>query len=402
MGMDRILLLGLGELSAGLDQQALHNNPDSDKTASFLIKLGYEVLKLSDQSGIPEFLVNNELDAVLLDSSFTPDLLEFIEFLRSFESTKNIPIIALIDRPRQLHELKEKKISRLELLQKPVSIGILASRIATSLRVRKLEGSDINPHASVGDINANLKDINRRMSLEREEAKRIQLALLPVKAPESEYFDLAVSYRPLEDIGGDWFYFDIDQAGILNFQIADITGHGIAAAFIGSMTKLALTAAGTTKPAELLSRMNKLMVPVLPEGRFVTMATLEFCPSGKKLSASYAGHPPAILWRADRKVAEEIKCSGFPLGFKEDASYSERNEILASGDVLVVYTDGLSEARNRQNLMFGTAQICAVLEKISPNQSSSDIMEKLFLAFESFRESRLLRDDVTVMILRIK
>lgn len=405
MASDKILLLGfdtsMSESAADSEVTTSSSKSANDKTELLLTKLGYQILKLPNDSNVPDFLAQQIVDGILIDSSFTTSLADLIDFLRGYESTRTVPIVAVIDRPRQLHELKEKRIPRLELLQKPVSIGILASRIATNLRVRKLEGAD-RSRASLGDINASLRDINERMSLEREEAKRIQIALLPPNTPKSELFDLAVSYRPLDDVGGDWYYFNNAKDGVLSLQVADITGHGISAAFIGSMTKLALTASATTKPAALLSSMNKLMSPVLPEGRFVTMASFEYDLSKQSLVASYAGHPPALLWRANQKCVEEIKCSGFPLGFEEDASYSEKNTILSSGDVLIAYTDGLSEALNRSNVMFGTPQISEVLKTVTEEESSQDIMKRLFVAFDKFREERLLKDDVTVLILKIK
>ena len=396
MASDKILLLGFDA-----DSSSTVDKTTNDKTATLLAKLGYKILRVPEGIAVPDFVAQETIDGILIDSSFTTSLAELIEFFRGYESTRTVPIVAIIDRPRMLYDLKEMRIPRLELLQKPVSIGILASRLATNLRVRKLEGAD-RTRASLGDMNASLRDMNERMSREREEAKRIQLALLPAKVPVSDLFDLAVAYRPLEDVGGDWYYFEIGKDGKLCLQVADITGHGISAAFIGSMTKLALTASATTKPGDLLASMNKLMAPVLPEGRFVTMASFEFNPSDKSLVASYAGHPPALLWRADKKMVEEIKCSGFPLGFDEDASYSEKTCSLSAGDILIAYTDGLSEAQNRSNAMFGTPQISEVLQSGSEQESSQDIMNRLFIAFDVFKEERLLKDDVTVLVLKIK
>jgi sigma-B regulation protein RsbU (phosphoserine phosphatase) len=401
MAADTILILGFESETSPNSAILEGAPPKSDKTELLLTKLGYKVVRVADGATLPDFVAQNTIDGILLESSYSDALPDLIEFVRGYESTRSVPIVAVIDKPRQLQELKEKHFNRLELLQKPVSIGILASRIATNLRVRKIEGAD-RTHASLGDMNARLRDINDRLSLEREEAKRIQLALLPEHIPKSEIFDLAVSYRPLEDVGGDWYYFRVDKSGSLSIQVADITGHGISAAFIGSMTKLALTASGTTRPGDLLGSMNRLMAPVLPEGRFVTMASIELNPIEKTLVAGYAGHPPALLWRAAQKKVEELKCSGFPLGFDEEASYVEKTTNVEAGDILITYTDGLSEALNRSNQMFGIANISEVLQACSETETADEIMKRLFHAFDVFREERLLKDDVTVLVLKIK
>lgn len=397
MPSDRIILLGF----------------KTDNTESLLQRLGYQTMRPEPGIPVPEFLAQEIVDGILLDSDYLEregpkdssgkslSLVELTEFFRSYDSTRTVPIVALLSRPRELQDLKEQRFPRMELLLKPVPIGMLASRIATALRVRKLEGAD-RSRASLGDMNANLRDLNQRLSLEREEAKRIQIALLPSKIPVSDTYDLAVSYRPLEDVGGDWYYFETDAQGGIGLQVADITGHGIAAAFIGSMTKLALTATGTTKPADLLAGMNKLMSPVLPEGRFVTMGSFNYDPVQKLFTAACAGHPPALLLRTSEKKIEEMKCPGFALGFEETASYMEKKVSVSSGDVVIMYTDGLSEALNRANAMFGSSKISEVLLQCKPEDSAQQIMKSLFENFDAFREERLLKDDVTVLVLKIK
>src|SRR4029079_8459183 len=127
------------------------------------------------------------------------------------------------------------------------------------------------------------------------EARSIQLALLPTSLPKSSKFEIAASYQPLEEVGGDWYYARTEKSGQVSMVIADVTGHGLSAAFIGTMTKLAMTAADRENPAERLFHMNRLMAPQLPDGRFVTMPSVLYTPETGEVQAGRAGHPPALL-----------------------------------------------------------------------------------------------------------
>jgi sigma-B regulation protein RsbU (phosphoserine phosphatase) len=401
MVADRILVLGFDDAS----RPSLKTSSDTvvvPPIAVLLSKLGYEAVELPKEQKIFDFVSSQILDGILIDSNFCDGTLsEMIDFFRATDSTRTIPIIAAVDRPKELQNIKEKRLPRVELLPKPVSVGILAGRLATNLRVRKLDGSD-KTRASVGDINANLRDVNQRFAHEREEAKKIQEALLPRLIPKSDNFEVAVAYKPLDDVGGDWYNFDLSESGNITLQVADITGHGISAAFICSMTKLALLAADSSTPGSLLSGMNRLMSAVLPEGRLVTMASLEYNPRTRKLLVSYGGHPAVIVVRTNAKTTEELKGQGFPLGFEETFVYPNKEAQLESGDVVIAYTDGLSEALNRSNEMFASARIGQSVLAAGENASAQVIVNRLLADFDEFREGRILKDDVTVVALKIK
>ena len=182
--------------------------------------------------------------------------------------------------------------------------------------------------------------------------------------------------------------------------IADVTGHGLSAAFIGSMTKLAILASAQEEPAKRLAAMNNIMTPCLPPGRFVTMGSVLYDPTSGKVSATRAGHPPCMLVRKGKAAIENIGGEGFAIGFMTDGDYTQQSATLEVGDMLVLVTDGITEAQNRANKMYGFERLAATIRGAAPDAAAAGILKLVLDDLEKFCEGRILKDDVTVMILK--
>jgi sigma-B regulation protein RsbU (phosphoserine phosphatase) len=273
------------------------------------------------------------------------------------------------------------------------------TKIATSLRLRKMAGAD-DRSATLSEANAALRDLNRRFIQEREEARDIQQSLLPRKLPKDPRFELAVSYEPLEEVGGDWYNVSQTEGGRLSLLIADVTGHGLSAALIGSMTKLAISCANTELPHELLGAVNRVLSPQMPEGRFVTVGSFLFDPENGQLQYARGGHPPAMLLARKEKVVHQLKGNGFAVGFMEDGEYSAEKAVLQPGDALLLVTDGLLEAENRARENYGLERLQEVLLATKPEDTAVEILEQVLESFETFRDGRILKDDVTLVLLK--
>jgi sigma-B regulation protein RsbU (phosphoserine phosphatase) len=246
-----------------------------------------------------------------------------------------------------------------------------------------------------------LRDFTEKFKRELDEARAIQQSLLPKTLPHDPRFEIAALYEPLEEVGGDWFYIDQSSSGKLRVQIADVTGHGLSAAFIGSMTKLAMMAAGEEAPAALLTRMNALMAAQIPEGKFVTMFSYALDPVSGALRYARAGHPQGLLFRAETGEVEELHGEGFPVGFFEDSHYEEREAQLSSGDFIVVLTDCIPEAQNMGGETYGFERLRESLIRVGKTaKTPSEVIAKLVDDFENFRAGRILKDDVTLIVLR--
>jgi sigma-B regulation protein RsbU (phosphoserine phosphatase) len=364
-----------------------------------LTKLGYDVVVPKEQLKVTEILEKEIFDLVLIESGKDHLAVQFCEFLRGHDASRAVPIVCVTADPLEKVELRRMHLEKFELVEAPYSIGNLAARVATQLRLAKFAGQD-NRTATLVEMNASLRDLNNRFTKEVDEARQIQESMLPESLPVDSRFALAASYQPLTEVGGDWYFADMSPGGKLRLQIADVTGHGLSAALIGSMTRLAMVAANREAPHELLTEMNRLMAPQLPAGRFVTMTSCSYDPVTGEIHSGRAGPPPVFVLNRATSEVRLLKGRGFPLGFTPDSEYTDEQGKLEVGDVLVLITDGISEGQNRAGEMYGFDRLGAALRGTAPHSSSAAIVEAILDDFEKFCDGRLLKDDVTIVALK--
>jgi phosphoserine phosphatase RsbU/P len=229
---------------------------------------------------------------------------------------------------------------------------------------------------------------------ELEIAQRIQTAILPSAYPQSTHFHVAARYVPMTSVAGDFYDFlvtDPMQAGLL---IADVSGHGIPAALIASMVKLAATSQrdNAADPATLLSGMNTILCGNTQD-QFVTAAYVYLDAESSTLRYSAAAHPPMLLLRAGEVV--ELVENGLMLAAFSFATYTTAVYPLEPGDRLVLYTDGILEAANLQGEEFGSNRLCALL-KDSARLRAEEAADQLISSLQAWSKSQ--NDDLTVLI----
>jgi serine phosphatase RsbU (regulator of sigma subunit) len=370
-----------------------------DQIPVFLKRLGYSVLGVGAEQPIPDLVAETIPDIILIDARMAEQTVSLLDFFRAQENTRDIPIVCLS--PESVEAIEQlEQFERVELLPPKSSVGVLASRIATLLRLRKNSGAN-NPHGSLAEMNLALRDYNARMKKDLEEAREIQRNLMQQKLPRDPRFQLAVSYHPLEDVGGDWYSVELNPDGTeLQLHIADVSGHGLPAAFLASMAKLAMVAASGLEPDKLLEKMSAYLHPQLPSGRFITTGHALYKPDTGEVLWARAGHGPALIRRNATGRVEQLYGEGFPIGFVSGEPYELVRDQLHSGDLLIVYTDGLTEAQNRNMEQFSLERLCQVISDIPDGLSSGKMVEWIIDALAGFLDERMLKDDVTLLLLR--
>jgi phosphoserine phosphatase RsbU/P len=229
---------------------------------------------------------------------------------------------------------------------------------------------------------------------ELDVARSIQLSILPGDFPASADFKVAARYVPMTAVAGDLYDFLVTgdrRAGLL---IADVSGHGVPAALIASMVKMAATAQReqAAHPARLLAGMNAALCGNT-QGQYVTAAFVYLDAEAGELRYAAAGHPEMLLLRDGRVT--EIAENGLLLAATENAIYTEKTVKLERGDRLLLYTDGLVEARNTQGQMFGEDSLFAALKKTA-GTVVSEAADSIIADVQRWAKSQ--DDDLTVMV----
>lgn len=383
MSSDSLLIIG--EIEKRLD--------------SFLQKMGFSVHQTCAQQQITELLGSNTFDLILIDSRLDMDWAELCRFFRTEEVTSRVPIILLAGDSAQMRVLKNQSFHAIEFVDPTSSAGMLAGKIAMQLRLRKFTGAE-SKNASLAEMNTALRDLNKRLAAQMEEGRQIQQSLLPAELPQDERFELSSVYTPFDELGGDWYGVYKEPSGKISVQIADVTGHGLSAALICSMTKLAKSAAGREDPAEMFETMNRLLTPVMPSGRFVTASSYLYDPASGALSFARAGHLPALVLKRGTGEVLQLKAEGFAFGFMDDGTYQSDEVVLEVNDLVMLFTDGISEAQDRKFELYGMERLAQSLIQSKPAESASAVLQRVFDDFDAFRDGRIVKDDITVVILK--
>ncbi len=206
----------------------------------------------------------------------------------------------------------------------------------------------------------------REIQAELEIARRVQLQLLPDQRPDCPSYSFYEYYQAANKIGGDYYDYVPMRDGRLAVILADVSGHGVAAAMV--MTKLAAEArfclATTEEPKDVVAQLNRLLCVDNVDGRFVTMVLMVLDPEQHRLTIVNAGHSHPILRTQDGVVRTlPGDKAGFLLGIVDGAEYDHEVVSLDPGDIVVVYTDGITEAIGVDGELYGTERLTQALEK---------------------------------------
>jgi sigma-B regulation protein RsbU (phosphoserine phosphatase) len=231
-------------------------------------------------------------------------------------------------------------------------------------------------------------------------ARRIQRTFLPHRAPNLTGFDMWGVNVPSEEVGGDYFDFIDITPGQLGLAVADVSGKGIPAALIMAAFRASLRAEIRNHYAirTILSKVNRLLNESLSSSQFVTAVYGVLDVANRRLTYSNAGHNPPLLRRANGSY-RFLDTGGLLLGPFPEATYSEKQVSLESGDLLVMYTDGVTEAYRDELGEFGLERLQQVLEA-GAGSSAREICESIVDVVNAFRFTERVHDDLTVLVVR--
>ena len=235
----------------------------------------------------------------------------------------------------------------------------------------------------------------RRMGEELARAQEVQSALLPDEYWSEPHFDVAGSFVPCLELGGDYLGQFRLADGRAAFVVADVCGKGVQAALLAAALQGTLVTEfdRAQSLAEIVSRANRVICQLAQLGKFISMVCCSLATDGE-LRFVNAGHCPMIVVRSSS--VDEVVTGGIALGLDDSAEYEEHSLKMSPGDAIVLYTDGVLEASDEQRELFGEARLKATLED-AHGETSNAICTRLLGAIESFCGGAPTADDTTIL-----
>jgi len=233
-------------------------------------------------------------------------------------------------------------------------------------------------------------------------AQRIQASLSPSAPIKSEHFEVAGFCLPADQIGGDYFDYFFRNEDQLDMIIADVSGHSIGPALFMVETRSAIRtqANGLGTPAETLTILNNFLFEDLDKADyFITLFYLQYDITKNQLSFANAGHPPPLLLSPFQGECRQLDAEGLILGINKKVIFEEKTTTLSKGDLILLYTDGLTEAENADGEFFGIERVSDLLIQYS-QQAPQKIIDALLEQLKQFRQSESFNDDITLMVFK--
>jgi len=241
---------------------------------------------------------------------------------------------------------------------------------------------------------------NQRRAQELEEARQLQLSMLPQKIPQLPDLDLAVYMKPATEVGGDYYDFHVGEDGALTVVLGDATGHGLkAGTMVTAMKSLFMTLGHESDLTGIFQQSNQALKRMNLRQIYMTLLLVRI--NGPRLSICGAGMPPVLIHRAATQQVEEIDLKGMPLGSVWDFPYELRELALAPGDVILLMSDGFTERFNPSGETLGYEQAKTVLAEVAP-RSPQDIIQRFVQAGEAWAGGCPQNDDVTFVVVKVK
>src|SRR6185436_2697354 len=294
------------------------------------------------------------------------------------------------------------------LLTPEGALGMLV--LSSRLRVRQFNEEDLQllvPLASAAALHLRNLDLaaeaaeRRRLASELELARRIQLALLPSKLPEVAGYELLAGNVPSRGVSGDLYTVDVHpERGLVTVLVCDIAGKGMAASLLGA--SLEALAAGPIElahpPDEICLLVSRRLYARTPPEKYATGFAAQLDPATHTLAWANAGHNSALLVRAGGEV-ERLAACGPPLGALPTAAYSTRETTLQPGDLLLIYTDGITEAVAPDDEEFGIQRLADVAQR-QRALPLPELRREIERALDDFARGVPYADDRTMLFIR--
>lgn len=369
----------------------VEDHPASLRMLEKMLRKNYVVIPASSGLEAIAKAEDENPDLVLLDIEMPGmDGFQTFEVLKNKIIAQAVPVIFLTAREDSESREKGLEAGAVDYITKPYDSQELAIKVKN--------------HLALYEARKEIEARNRVMAREMEMASQLQNSLLPQDFPAHEGVSFSVVYRPVSEAGGD--FYDVIELpdNRIGFAVVDVSGHGVSAAMIGAMFKMAFQsfARVTPSPSQLLAKLNEELYSILPDSDFLTVFYGIIDTQSLELTFTNAGHPEPFLYRGNSGVIEQLTLGGPLLGAFSSMDYEEAVTKMHLGDKILIFTDGVTEASKtgKTDDFFGEERLNrAFLEGC--NSQDSELLSHIMNTLEQFRGVPTFDDDITILLTSI-
>ncbi len=322
------------------------------------------------------------------------------------ESVRSLDLRSIACVPLRLFQMTENMDATTVLKRDAIGVLYVDSHVIggtiTETSIRLLESLAFEATKSLENVRL-MHEEREKKQIEQElgVARQVQVALSPTAFKVPDYFEVAAHNIPSRYVGGDFYDFISLRDERSAFALGDVSGKGVAAALLAAMAQGALQAQFTSNLplAEVVTSLNKVLVQRSASNRFITLFCATLDPDGH-FTYINAGHNPPVLARANGE-AETLTTKSVLLGAFDFVEYKPRQTRLAPGDVVVMYTDGVTEAVNADNQMFGDERLEKLVRE-GAHLGAEEIKQWIMDEVLNFTAGLPQGDDITMIVLKMR
>jgi len=357
--------------------------------SKMLAEQGYQVRPVPDGSLALAATQAEPPDLILLDIRM-PEMngYEVCEHLKADARTRDIPIIFISALDATQDKVKAFTAGGVDYVTKPFQFEEVLARVETHLSLRKLQ--------------KRLQDANKKMKRELALAGEVQSSFLPRELPSIPGWQLSVTLRPARETSGDFYDVNLLPNGRLGILVADVVDKGVGAALFMALNWILIRTYATeypTQPELVLSTVNHRIMKDTDANQFVTVFYGILDPAAGTLVYCNAGHcPPYLINTQGDGAVQTLRKTGMALGVTEDVTWEQEVVQLVPGDVLMLYTDGVTEAQNAQGAFFGEDRLLESVQA-SLSRSAQDIRNAVTKDVDEFVGDAPQFDDIALAVI---
>lgn len=376
---------------------AVDDTPENLDVVKGILVPEYKVKVVTSGALALKIVEKQPPDIILLDIMMPEmDGYEVCRRLKANPATAEIPVIFLTAKDQTADEAEGFALGAADYIHKPVNPPILQARVKTHVALKK-------SFDELHDMSEALARAKERMEAELNVGRDIQHSMLPDTVPDCSEIALCASMDAAREVGGDFYDYFMLNDDELCFCVADVSGKGVGSALFMAMTKLQIKsrAEDDKMPSKIMSRVNTDLARDNPSCMFVTVFLGTINLRSGQVTYTNAGHNPPLIKRVSGEVEEVPDLHGPILGVLEGREYGESTVNLSPGDVLLVFTDGVTEALDVEENLYSDARLLQTVQEF--NEISADaVLKGVRGSVDEFAMGAEQADDITMITLQYK